>query len=546
MFCFTGGKMKQIELQKTAIYCRLSLDDGSEGDSSSIQTQKIMLEKYATEHGFVIHDYYVDDGYSELNYDRPAFKRMLDDIDKGLISVVITKDLSRLGRDYIQTGYYTDIYFSNKNVRYIAVNDNIDTLNDNNDIAPFKNILNDMYAKDISRKVKTAKRERMYKGYFIGCQPPYGYKVDPSDPKHLIVDEEVREVIELIYSLALTNIGVVKITYSLNDRHIDSPMVYKAKHGDKRAITQLNKRRESHSDEYLCKWNLNMVAKILKDPVYIGDMENHKYEIKNYKTKRRTPVAKDDRIIVKDTHEAIISRSDYHKVQELIKGRARPSKYDFPNIFKGILKCECGSTMTIGYHQRKSGKKVYSYQCYSKYLRNGKDNEANSIRYEVIYQIVDSKIKELFEKIKAKGEDYLLSMIQGTEEYDELSKLRKERDRITKRVETLTNLVSKVFEDYASGIILYQNYEAMMNKYQKEQKELTIKLKEIDNRLLDDLEKPQSKSKRFMEVAKRYIDYDELTKEMLNALIDHIVIGKIKEENGQKVRDISIVYRYLS
>lgn len=210
-----------------------------------------MLEKYAAKHGFVIRDYYVDDGYSGLNYDRLAFKRMLDDIDKGLINVVITKDLSRLGKDYIQTGYYTDIYFSNKNVRYIAVNDNIDTLNDNNDIAPFKNILNDMYAKDISRKVKTAKRERMYKGYFIGCQPPYGYKVDPSNPKHLIVDDEVREVVELIYSLALTNIGVVKITNTLNDRHIDSPLVYKTKNGDRRENSLLNKRRELHSEEYL-------------------------------------------------------------------------------------------------------------------------------------------------------------------------------------------------------------------------------------------------------------------------------------------------------
>lgn len=202
--------------------------------------------------------------------------------------------------------------------------------------------------------------------------------------------------------------------------------------------------------------------------------------------------------------------------------------------------------MTIGYHVRRTGKKVYSYQCYSNYLRNGKNNESNSIRYEVIYQIVDSKIRELFDNIKAKGEDYLLSLIQNNEEYDELTKLRKEKDRIIKRIEALTNLVTKVFEDYANGIILYQNYEVMVNRYQKEQKELTIKLQEIDSKLLNDLEKPQSKSNRFMKVAKRYIDYDELTKEMLNALIDHIVICKIKEENGQKVRDISIVYRYLS
>ncbi len=193
--------MKQKELHKTAIYCRLSLDDGSVGDSSSIQTQKMLLEKYSKDNGYEIYDYYIDDGYSGLNYNRPNFQRMLQDIENGKIDLVITKDLSRLGRDYIMTGYYTEIYFNEKGVRYIAVNDNIDTINDNNDIAPFKNILNDMYAKDISRKVKSAKRQRALNGLFISAQTPFGYIKNPNNKNHLIVDEEAKEIVVKIYKL---------------------------------------------------------------------------------------------------------------------------------------------------------------------------------------------------------------------------------------------------------------------------------------------------------------------------------------------------------
>ena len=184
--------MKENKIYNTALYCRLSLDDGNVGESGSIQTQKIILEEYAKMQGFKIYDVYVDDGYSGLNFNRPGFQRMLQDIESGKVNVVITKDLSRLGRDYIMTGYYTENYFKDNGVRYIAINDGIDTINDNNDIAPFKNILNDMYAKDLSRKVKAAKRSRNQKGLYTAAQVPYGYKKDPLDNNHLIVDEEIR------------------------------------------------------------------------------------------------------------------------------------------------------------------------------------------------------------------------------------------------------------------------------------------------------------------------------------------------------------------
>ena len=278
--------MKETKLNKTAIYCRLSQDDGMVGDSSSIQTQKMMLEQFVKDNNFVLYDIYVDDGYTGLNYNRPGFQRLLEDIENGKIDIVVTKDLSRLGRDYIMTGYYTEIYFPEHNVRYISVNDNIDTLYDNNDIAPFKNILNDMYAKDLSRKVKSAKRQRMYKGYYISCQCPYGYKVNPNNKTQLIVDEEVRENVKLIFELSLMNLGSKSICNELNRRGIPTPGAYKAASGEQRFINLLESTKSSRRNYDVRLWNTNTVNKILKDRVYVGDMVNHKYEVKNYKTKK--------------------------------------------------------------------------------------------------------------------------------------------------------------------------------------------------------------------------------------------------------------------
>ena len=272
----------------------------------------MMLEEYTLEHGFTIYDYYIDDGYSGLSFERPAFKKMMQDINDGKVNLVITKDLSRLGRNHIQTSYFIEIFFPDNNIRYIAVNDNVDTLYDNNDIAPFKNILNDMYAKDTSRKVKTAKRLLMQKGLYMAAQPPYGYKKDPNDKNHLVIDEEAAKVVRLIFDLALTNVGVVKITRELNKRGIMSPSIYKANNGDSRFTKLTSTRRQMFKNYNIESWNTNTVGSILRDVVYVGDMENHKYEVKNYKTKKCTKVPKE---------EHIIARSDFEHVQELIKHR---------------------------------------------------------------------------------------------------------------------------------------------------------------------------------------------------------------------------------
>ena len=329
------------EIYKAAIYCRLSKDDEQSGDSVSIETQKMMLTKYCVEHDIEIYNIYVDDGYSGLNFNRPSFKRMIKDLEERKFNTVITKDLSRLGRDYIQTGYYIDIYFATQRVRYIAINDGIDTNQENNDIAPFKNILNDMYAKDISKKIKSAKRQRAQNGLHISSQTPYGYKVNPYNRNQLIVDEEVAPVVKLIFRLAEEGKGFSEISRILEaEKHI-SPSVYKVLNGDTRFL----KIAKSKAQEYV--WTYQTVRAILNNPVYVGDMVNHKVEVVNYKTKERLRVPREEQIIVPNTHEAIIEREQFNRVNERIS-KLRKANHKFPNIFKGVIFCEeCGTEMQL-------------------------------------------------------------------------------------------------------------------------------------------------------------------------------------------------------
>lgn len=341
---------------KAAVYCRLSKDDEQNGDSVSIETQKMMLTKYCNDQMIDIFDIYVDDGYSGLNFNRPSFKRLIQDLEDGKFNVVITKDLSRLGRDYIQTGYYIDIYFTSKKVRYIAVNDGIDTKYENNDIAPFKNILNDMYAKDISKKIKSAKMQRAQNGLFISAQAPYGYKIDPFNRNKLIIDEAVAPTVKRIFQLATEGNNFSEISRILEiEKHI-SPSVHKAINGDTRFL------RYIESQDQLYKWSYQTVRRILKDLVYVGDMVNHKFEVTNYKTKERVRVPPQEQIVVPNTHEAIIDRDIFNKINgEMLKLRKPNHKHE--NIFKGMIFClECGTEMQLICTERNNGVK-YQFRC---------------------------------------------------------------------------------------------------------------------------------------------------------------------------------------
>ena len=286
-----------------ALYCRLSKDDDQRSESVSIGTQRAILEDYCREQGYAIHKVYIDDGYSGTNFNRPGFQELLDDVERGAVNLVITKDLSRLGRDYIMTGYYSEIYFPSKGVRYIAVADNFDSLKNDNDIAPFKNILNDMYARDISRKIKNAKRQRAKNGLQRLAQPPYGYRMNPNAPSRLIIDPEPAEVVRLIFSLTLEGMGQIAITKELAARKIVAPSVYKHRQGD----TRFSGYRPV-TDGYPYRWSSATIGSILRNPVYTGDLILLKTEVMNHKTRQSSPVSDDRRVVIPNAHEPISKR----------------------------------------------------------------------------------------------------------------------------------------------------------------------------------------------------------------------------------------------
>lgn len=379
------------------IYCRLSKDDNLPGESMSIGTQRSILMDYCEEHGYEIYDIYIDDGYSGLNFNRPDFQRMLEDIDKRRINMVVTKDLSRLGRDYIMTGYYTEIFFPTEGIRYVALSDNFDTENDENDIAPFKNILNDMYARDISRKVRNAKRQRAKQGLFIASQAPYGYTISPENKNKLLIDPEAAKTVELIFALALLGMGDVLISQELKARRILRPAAYKYRHGDKRFA-----RHGDVSDEESCSWAPSTVRKILTDRVHVGDMVNHKSEIANYKTKKTRKVPEEQHIVVLNTHDAIISREDFEQVQRIRAQREFPKERIDKPLFQGLLFCsDCGSALSVAKRQLKDGEDDL-YRCMKHMQRPDICLETHAIYQKKLYSFVLSELRSLAKSLKRK------------------------------------------------------------------------------------------------------------------------------------------------
>ena len=324
--------MKNNELYKAGLYCRLSKDDDQAGESVSIGTQRAILADYCTENQFAIHKVYVDDGYSGLNFNRPGFLELIADVENGAINMVITKDLSRLGRDYIMTGYYSEVYFPSKNVRYIAISDGFDSLKHDNDIAPFKNILNFMYAKDLSRKVKNAKRQRAKQGLFMGSQAPYGYQRDPNNKSHLIIDPEAAEVVRQIFLLAEQGAGSVVIASTLEARGVLSPSAYKGLHGGQKLDHDpVIKSRSPYS------WCATTISGILNNPLYTGTLISLKTESVDCKTKQRKAVEKARQIKTPNAHEAIISQEQFDRVHEIRASHRSPARVSLATICSPIV-----------------------------------------------------------------------------------------------------------------------------------------------------------------------------------------------------------------
>lgn len=387
--------MQNEHIYNAGLYLRLSKDDEQAGESVSIGTQRSILTEYCEANHYGIYKIYIDDGYSGLNFERPAFRELLEDVERGLVNMVITKDLSRLGRDYIMTGYYSEIFFQAKGVRYIAIADDFDSEKGGNEIAPFKNILNDMYARDISKKIRNAKHQRAKQGLFISGQTPYGYKKDPSNHNRLIVDPEAAAVVRIVFALAEDGLGSIAIASELKARRIVTPSVYKFQRGDKRF-----ERYPALKNGDYCAWCATTISQILRNPVYIGTLVNLKTEVTNYKTKQQVPVPPERQIIIPNAHEAIIKESQFHLVQlnRSMKGCVA-NKHRF-NLFRGKLFCECcGHPLTISKKKLKY-RETDIYLCMYHYAHPEVCPKTHRIYHEMLYPYVMQQVQAFAKSMK--------------------------------------------------------------------------------------------------------------------------------------------------
>lgn len=518
---------------KAAIYCRLSKDDEQKGDSVSIETQKMMLTKYCNEQNIEIYDIYVDDGYSGLNFNRPSFKRLIQDLEDGKFDTVITKDLSRLGRDYIQTGYYIDIYFTTKRIRYIAVNDGIDTKNENNDIAPFKNILNDMYAKDISRKIKSAKMQRAQNGLHISGQTPYGYKVNPYNRNQLIIDEEAAPVVKLIFQLAEEGKSFSEISRILESKKYITPSAHKAMRGDTRFIKSAGTGKE------IFKWSYQTVRTILNNPVYVGDMVNHKVEVVNYKTKERVRVPLEEQIIVPNMHDAIIERELFNKINPKVSNR-RSSNHQYENIFKGIIFCaECGTEMQLIYAQIRQKHKL-KFRCIKHFSDKSRCTHNHSIFYNDLISEIKKQLKPMIENYIDSDEYLELCKSIAKDIYSKIL----EKGKASLQYELTT--IKKQIRDYYKNSL--KSPTEQINSHEldillEKQKALVKNLGEIS------FEKPSSATESFilskiLVEVKEYIRKIMLDDNVINKLIKKIEIGHLEKTSCGNRQKITLYYNF--
>ena len=528
-------------IYNTALYMRLSRDDELQGESGSIQTQRMMLRQYAAEHGLNVIDEYIDDGWSGTNFDRPDFQRMIDDIEDGKINCVVTKDLSRLGRNYILTGQYTEIYFPSKGVRYIAVNDNVDTINGENELAPFLNILNEMHARQTSKKVKVAMRTRFANGAHYGAYAPLGYVKDPDKKGHLLIDPETRWIIEKIFDLAVHGRRAASITRILVEEKVPTPgWLNFQRYGTFANIYA------GAPEEKAYAWTIAQVKSILKEETYIGHSVHNKQTNISFKNKKKVRKPKEEWYRVENTHEAIISRDVFEQVQKQIASRRRQQKDATTQIFAGLVKCaDCGWSMRFGTNRQ--NKTPYSHFTCSQYGQMGTQCSAHYIRYDTLYVYVLSRIQYWSHRAQLSEEKLLRQILKNGDRERMTAAKRQESElkRAEKRKAEVDGKFVRMYEDWSAGRITEYNFNLLTKKYQTEQLELEEKI----NRLQAELSAEQQTAldaEKWIALIKQYANPTELTAELLNTLIEKIVIHEAtKGEDGMREQEIEIYYRFI-
>ena len=519
-----------------AFYCRLSRDDDNEGDSNSIQHQKQILERYARDHGITQYRYYVDDGYSGTNFNRPGFKEMLADIEAGHVRTVIVKDMSRFGRNYLEVGMFTEIRFPELDVRFIAINDGIDSVQGENDFAPLRNLFNEWYARDTSKKIRAVVRTKGLAGERTSTKVPYGYLL--GENKRLIVDEETAPVVHMIFQLCAEGNGPGKIARILRERRIPTPGTI--------AFHRKGQTSNYHPEEP-CGWTTQTVSSMLKLKEYLGHTVNFKTAKKNFKSKHSTINPEENQAVFENTHEAIIDQELWDVVQKIRSQRHRPTRTGEIALFSGMMFCaDCGSPLTLLRH-RDNGVVKDNYIC-SKY-RTGwgtKKCEAHYIQVTVLKELVLDNLRHVIAFARDFESEFVQQVTDNVlaEQMKQQSTIKRQLEQQERRIAEIDVIIQRLYEDMVSGKLADERFAKMGAAYEQEQKELVENSAGLKKTFVS-CENQKANINSFLRLVKSYIEPQELTPEILHMFIEKIVVHSPDRSSGQRIQQVDIYYNFV-
>lgn len=522
----------------TALYCRLSRDDELQGESNSISNQKRILETFAREQGFRNCKFFVDDGWSGANFDRPSFTEMMEGVENGEIKTVVTKDLSRLGRNYLQVGLYTEMVFPKKGVRYIAINDGVDSAQGDSELSALKNLFNEWMVRDTSKKIKAVFKSKGMSGKPLTSHPPYGYI--KGEDGTFAIDEETAPVVRQIYALCLAGNGPGKIARMLTEQNIPTPGTIEFQRTG-------NTRR--YYPDYPCKWSATTVGHVLERQEYIGNTVNFKTEQVSYKVKG-TLYTREREMVFENTHPAIIDKVTWERVQELRKQRKRPNRYDEVGLFSGLVFCaDCGSVM----YQQRYDTPTRKQDCYicGSYKKRTTDCTAHFIRTDLLTEGVTANLRAIT-SYAAKHEVKFAMLLQAHTEDGGKKKTaarKKELDAAEKRITELKSIFKRLYEDSVSGRITDERFTELSADYEQEQAELKERMAELQAEQ-DKVQEASANVDKFLSVVHKYASFEELTPTLLREFVEKIVVHEAvaldgKRRGKQRTQAIEIYYSFV-
>lgn len=523
------------ETSITALYCRLSKDDDLQGESNSITHQKSILLSYAERNHFTNPQFYVDDGYSGTNFERPDFKRMIEDIEDGTVRTVIVKDMSRFGREYLKVGMYTEVLFPEHSIRFIAINDGVDSDKGDNEFTPFRNIINEWYAKDTSKKIKAVARAKGMAGVSLSPHIPYGYKAAPNDRRKWLIDEEAAEIVRFIFSSFAAGNNIAFIQRELEARQAYCPKAYKKFMG-------LENVKYDIPDDKKYKWSSCSVTFVLDNPVYIGTITNFKTYSKSFKSKKRHFRPEDEWVTFENSHEPIIDTETWNIVRRLRQGKRRITRLGDMGALSGFVFCaDCGAKMNLMRTAAKAGK---DYYVCSTYRKNTSQCQSHNIRASVIEALVIEQLREILILVQ-NDEDEFVRLISANSQ-SEVTKLRRKLSKdisaVQKRVGELDKIIAKLYEDSVAGKITTEMFTKLSDIYSAEQSKLQADFTAYTEKYCE-LESKQAHTDEFISTVKKYTEITELTTAILGEFVDKIIVHNADKTSKICQQRIDILYK---